>query len=326
MRNASDKSCTSVTISTSVRATVIRVVSWIGAACVFATGCTGSSIPGATPDFVESALANGLCLTQLTGEQIEIVPLDRPQRFYKIPTTPRGDVAQHFTWGRIAPNGAYVASRRASPETDHQDSLVGVSLDGDQLWEIKIDVPRVPAISRDAQKVVFIADNELVAYEVRTALLVKTGIPGRNPSWSPDGNQIAYDDGSSTYILDLRTRIPRNVGVGTEPSWSPTGKSIAVRASADVVDLVEVGEVPRRDQLMSGPYISVPRWSPDGEWMMYTRYGGGRWWSIADGATEPHQIIIRNVKTGTEASVGAFYKGNIGDYAWVANERLCRML
>ena len=48
-----------------------------------------------------------------------------------------------------------------------------------------------------------------------------------NPSWSPDGRFIAFDDGRRIGILQRKGAVVRYVTRGTDPAWSPDGTTIA---------------------------------------------------------------------------------------------------
>lgn len=163
-------------------------------------------------------------------------------------------------------------------------------------------------------------------YDVETATFSQLGYRGRNPSWSFRGNRLAYDDTSQVSVFDADSGTSFVVGQGTEPSWLPDETSIAVRANAEQVHVVNVQTRARRVFIESSRSISVRRWTPDGEWMMYTRRGPHHWWSKAawTGA-EPSQILIKHAKTGWETSVGEYYKADPGDFTWVFNSDLCRI-
>jgi Tol biopolymer transport system component len=160
-------------------------------------------------------------------------------------------------------------------------------------------------------------------YDIPSSSLKPLDVEGENPAWAPDNTRLAFDHSGRIHIYDLTRESASELGAGADPSWSPDSSSIAARDGYDRVDLIDV-KTRMRVKFLEGRLISVPRWSPNGEWMMYTRSGGGRWWSIGDMATEPHQIVVRQVKTGTEAVVGRFLKGNRGNYTWTTNPALCR--
>lgn len=275
----------------------------------------GCDTPASAPP--EGTVPEGICLVQVRSDDIEIRPLEGPSREYRIPDIRK--TAPLFQ-GRLAPDASFVAG---SAET----GFVGVKLDGRQVWGLKdVSFPGKPAISADAKSVAFTArDGRLVVFDVATGSLKDLGVRGQNPAWSFTGDRLAYDDGAEVRVYELARGTSSEVGRGTEPSWSPDGTSVAVRVNSEQVDLVNVQTRERRVLIDASKSISVPLWSPNGEWMMYTRRGPRHWWSKAEWTgSEPSQILIRNVKTGTETSVGEFYKANPGDYTWVTNRELCR--
>ena len=70
---------------------------------------------------------------------------------------------------------------------------------------------------------------------VRRVFRFKTKEIRRNPTWSPDGKQIAYDQGNfdtrifHTYIATLGERDAEQFVQGTDPAWSPNGKEIVCK-------------------------------------------------------------------------------------------------
>jgi Tol biopolymer transport system component len=263
------------------------------------------------------AIAEGVCLVQLRSQRIEVVTLSGD---HVAPGIRINDESASLSWGRVSPDGSYAVGTDGT-------HLVAVTLIGARLWELKdVSVSGMPAISADAKKIAFTSRNQqLTVYDVSTRELDALEVNGQNPSWAPRSDRLAYDDGAQVHVYDLARATAVEVGRGTEPSWTPDGNSVAVRVNSEQVDLVNVQTRERRVLIDGSKSISVPLWSPNGEWMMYTRRGPLHWWSKAEWTgSEPSQIMVRHVKSDAEASIGEFYKANPGDYTWVTNRELCR--
>lgn len=276
----------------------------------------GCDTPASTP-LPEGTVPEGICVVQVRSDYIEIRPLEGPPREYRIPDIRK--TAPLFQ-GRLAPDGSFAAG---SAET----GFVGVKPNGRQVWGLKdVSFPGKPAISADAKSVAFTArDGRLVVFDVATGGLKDLGVRGENPAWSFTSDRLAYDDGAEVRVYELARGTSSAVGRGTEPSWSLDGMSLAVRVNSEQVNLVNVQTRERRVLIDASKSVSVPLWSPNGEWMMYTRRGPLHWWWKAEWTgSEPSQIMVRHVKSGAEASIGEFYKANPGDYTWVSNRELCR--
>lgn len=101
------------------------------------------------------------------------------------------------------------------------------------------------------------------------------------PSWSPDGNWIAYsstkDDNQEIYIVKAdgseKKRLTTDPALDAHPAWSPDGKKIAFATSrwgdlelavmnADGSELVRLTKSPGMDD--------YPAWSPDGKRLAFT--------------------------------------------------------
>jgi tricorn protease len=108
----------------------------------------------------------------------------------------------------------------------------------------------------------------------------------RDPSWSPNGQSIAYfSDESGEYALHIRDREgrqeARKIDLGKPPSfyyapvWSPDSEKIAytdVRLNYWYVDL----ESGKRVRIDTDLYVNLSQkgemvWSPDNRWIAYTR-------------------------------------------------------
>jgi tricorn protease len=123
-------------------------------------------------------------------------------------------------------------------------------------------------------------------------------------SWSPDGRWIAYlSDASGEYEIYLRAQDgsgePRRVTQDGEcwrfpPVWSPDAKRLAYADTANRLSVVDVesGRVTVVDTTRhtNNAFRDLTQyvWSPDGQWLAYTKvnesYNSSIWaWSLRDG-------------------------------------------
>ena len=117
-----------------------------------------------------------------------------------------------------------------------------------------------------------------------------------NPSWSPDGRQIAFagfaGGFSNLFVLDLATghlrRLTDDAFAELQPAWSPDGKEIACvtdRYSSDLKTLAfgpeqlalinpATGQM-RRLPVLAGAAAINPQWSPHGRALYFVADAGG---------------------------------------------------
>ena len=113
-------------------------------------------------------------------------------------------------------------------------------------------------------------------------IVMKSGEPLMSPSWSPDGQSIAYvsfeDRLPSVYVQYLksgeRRRVSARAGVNQAPAWSPDGRKLALTLSTrdgnlDVYTLDLTTQALSR--ITDDPGIDTePQWSKDGQSLYFT--------------------------------------------------------
>jgi eukaryotic-like serine/threonine-protein kinase len=114
------------------------------------------------------------------------------------------------------------------------------------------------------------------------------------PTWSPDGNSIAFGDSPFTaeqpssntrmvHLLDLKTRkisdVPNSQGMWT-PHWSPTGRFLAGLSAPGWRVMLYDFDTQRQTELF-GQRGGFPTWSPDGQFVYFTSTGEDQaWWRV----------------------------------------------
>jgi len=136
--------------------------------------------------------------------------------------------------------------------------------------------------SQNYQLVVADADGE------NQRLILQSRFPLMSPSWSPDGQWLAYvsfeSKRSAVYVQLVRTGERRQVsaraGINGAPAWSPDGKKLALTLGGSngnpdiyVLDLASQSLT----RITDDPAIDTePAWTPDGRSLYFTsdRAGG----------------------------------------------------
>jgi tricorn protease len=161
--------------------------------------------------------------------------------------------------------------------------------------------PRMQAVDREIRsaeispsgvRAVFEAHGEILSVPAEKGDIRNlTGTPGvmeRTPTWSPDGQWIAYfSDESGEYTLHIRAqsgtgetkKIPLagNSAFYFGPRWSPDSKHIVFSDNQTNLWRVEIatGRLTKIDTDHFYPYGELERdtaWSPDSKWIAYARF------------------------------------------------------
>jgi serine/threonine protein kinase/Tol biopolymer transport system component len=108
-------------------------------------------------------------------------------------------------------------------------------------------------------------------------LIFRSSINSADPNWSPDGNSLAFGEnslnnqGSSVYVLDLKTRKPAKLR-GSDgfysPRWSPDGRYIAA-ITLDSLKLMLFDFTTQKWTELANLFVAYPTWSRDGRYLYF---------------------------------------------------------
>lgn len=167
--------------------------------------------------------------------------------------------------------------------------------------DLSVEMPRLKNVERNIQnmsaspggkRIVVEARGELFNVPVKEGFVVNmtqtSGAFDQSPSWSPDGNHVAYWSDQSgeyeIYLQHMKRNEPakklsnRKGGFGYTLYWSPDSKLIAFMDEKNNVNIMDVatGAVKVADNYTwnyghGGRYSYTISWSPDSKWMTYVK-------------------------------------------------------
>ncbi|MEZ4668694.1 MAG: SUMF1/EgtB/PvdO family nonheme iron enzyme [Anaerolineae bacterium] len=139
------------------------------------------------------------------------------------------------------------------------------------------------ASERDGDQEIYVVDVD----GSNLRMLTNNTSTDTDPSWSPDGKQIAFasdrtDGTSQIYVMDADgsniRQITSGESVATSPVWSPDGQRMAFAADVDSIQQILVMNADGTDILQLTNHSEtgfLPRWSPDGDQIAFTALNKG---------------------------------------------------
>lgn len=95
------------------------------------------------------------------------------------------------------------------------------------------------------------------------------------PSWSPDGSKLAFEEGDSIFVEDTVRNERRFLVPGRRPAWSPNGKWLGYQ-SLDGVPMVLTLATGKSEPLAGGvKCLASIKWTPDSQFAIFTQHGNG---------------------------------------------------
>ena len=138
-------------------------------------------------------------------------------------------------------------------------------------------------LGRDARYALMVADSD--GFNPQT--VVRSSEPLLSPSWSPDGNRLAYvsfEGGNSTIFIQnigtgSREQVARFRGISGAPAFSPDGRRLALTLSRSGNPEIYVMDLASRALTQVTNHFGIdtePTWSADGGSLYFTSDRGGK--------------------------------------------------
>jgi hypothetical protein len=135
--------------------------------------------------------------------------------------------------------------------------------------------------------------------------------------WSPDASALVYQKERQIYLFDVGANSARRLAAGSDPTWSPDGDRIAFRGPHSEASLMTQNGAPLNWPLGNHLPISPIQWSPDGKFVSFSEAIPGRFKIPYFSAFS--RLVVARVADGSVMTVREFGVEPVGarSFSWI---------